>query len=333
MKSIEPALASYLDYLGIADKGFQPIDDTLRKLPLFLVNSYDFRTTRLFNKSFVLLLRRGRSSPTPAQALKHMNMVEDSFGKKVIFVLADLESFNRRRWVENGLSFIVPGKFFFCPMYLVDFRESARHPVRVPDDGRKSISASTQALLLAYLLHNPPCTNLTDWAGYLHYTRMTASRARRELEANNLCDVHRSGKSMTLDFTVDRRSLWEQAVPFLRNPVLRTKEVEIADSAGLLLLRSGISGLSDLSMLADNPLPTYAMSSATYKAAFEAGKITENPSDSARSALIEHWSYAPSVLATEGNTVDRLSLYLSLQNSPDARVQGELETMMENMPW
>jgi DNA-binding MarR family transcriptional regulator len=333
MKALGSALARYLSELGIAGVTLKTMDGVQGKLPVFLSKSYDFRGAHLFGKDFVLLLRRGKSNPTPAEALKHADMVRSRLGQAVIFVMADLKSFDRRRWVENGLPFIVPRKHFYCPMHLVEFRESARRQVRSTDEVRKSLSASAQALLLAHLQHNPPCSNLADWADYLHYTRMTVSRARRELEAQQLCAVHRAGKSVTLDFTRDRRSLWEQALPVLRSPVLSRREIEILDPSDMNLMRAGISALSDLSMLADDPVPTYAMSSAAYKSIFEAGKIVETAGGDGKCAVIEKWHYAPAVLARNGDTVDRLSLYLSLRDSPDERVQGQLRAMMEEMPW
>ncbi len=333
MNALEPALKGYLVEIGIASVYIRPLDDLLGKVPVFLGKSYDFRGADLFGRSFVLLLLRGRSIPTPAEALRHADMVRSRLSQEVVFVLADLKSFDRRRWVENGLNFIVPQKYFFCPMHLVDFRESSRRRVRVSEEDRESLSASAQSLLLAYLQHSPQSSNLAQWADYLHYTRMTMSRARKELEAQQLCVVRRAGKSMVLDFPANRRALWEQALPLLRSPVLRKKDIQILDPSEPKLLRAGISALSALSMLADDPVPTYALSSAVYKSAFEAGRIVEAPTGSERNASVEIWSYPPAVLAQEGATVDRLSLFLSLQSSPDERVQSQLRSMMEEMPW
>jgi DNA-binding MarR family transcriptional regulator len=333
MKALELALKSYLDELGISGVSFQPRDDARGKLPVFLAKSYDIEAAHLFGRDFVLLLRRAKSNPTPAEALKHADIVGDRLSQDVIFVLTDLKSFDRRRWVENRLRFIVPSKHFFCPMNLVDFRESSRRQVRMHEGDREALSASAQALLLAYLQNDPACANLAEWADYLHYTRMTVSRARKELEAHELCAVRRVGKSMELDFSKDRRALWEQALPLLRSPVRRKKEIEILDPMDLKLMRAGISALSDLSMLADDSIPTYAMSSAAYNSSFEAGQIVEAARGSGETALIENWSYAPSVLARDGDIVDRLSLYLSLKDSADERVQGQLRAMMEDMPW
>lgn len=47
---------------------------------------------------------------------------------------------------------------------------------------------------------------------------------------------------------------------------------------------------------------------------------------------LELWSYDPHLLATDG-IVDRLSLYLSLREEKDERVQQAMETMLRNMRW
>lgn len=332
MTTLLMALTNYLSDLGIAGINLQSPDEAKRQLPLFLTSSYDIRTATLFNKCFVLLLSNGNSL-TPSTAYKHADMVRSSLGHEVIFVLEDMKSFDRRRWVEQRLPFIVPGKYFYCPMHLVDFRESARHRIHKANQDSNVLSASAQALLLAYLQHAPACANLSEWATYLHYTRMTVSRARKELEAHALCHVQSTGKSMAIEFPDDKQALWERALPLLQDPVVRRKEIVLLKPTGLRLLRAGISALADLTMLADDPIPTYAMSSSAYNAAFEAGNITESPGTGGADALIEHWRYAPAILAPEGHTVDRLSLYLSLRNNPDERVQGQLADMMKGIPW
>jgi hypothetical protein len=47
---------------------------------------------------------------------------------------------------------------------------------------------------------------------------------------------------------------------------------------------------------------------------------------------VEVWKYTPSLL-TKNNTVDKLSLYLSLRNNEDERVQIELDNMINEMIW
>ena len=47
---------------------------------------------------------------------------------------------------------------------------------------------------------------------------------------------------------------------------------------------------------------------------------------------IQVWSYDPNLCAAD-NTVDRLSLYLSLRDDRDERVEGALDEMMKGLAW
>ena len=49
--------------------------------------------------------------------------------------------------------------------------------------------------------------------------------------------------------------------------------------------------------------------------------------------VMERWHYAPGLLSSDGQAVDQLSLYLSLQHDPDERVQGALKELLETMVW
>lgn len=47
---------------------------------------------------------------------------------------------------------------------------------------------------------------------------------------------------------------------------------------------------------------------------------------------LELWKYPPELFATDGK-VDILSLYCSLKANPDERVEGELESLLEEITW
>ena len=48
--------------------------------------------------------------------------------------------------------------------------------------------------------------------------------------------------------------------------------------------------------------------------------------------VIEIWRYDPLPLSLDGN-VDKLSLYLSMRNNQDERIQIELEQLIDTMIW
>jgi len=56
-----------------------------------------------------------------------------------------------------------------------------------------------------------------------------------------------------------------------------------------------------------------------------------NPSD-ADTITVEVWSYDPLILAGD-DFVDRLSLYLSLRETSDERIEAALNELLETLPW
>jgi hypothetical protein len=160
---------------------------------------------------------------------------------------------------------------------------------------------------------------------------MGISKARSELEANQLCDVIRQGKEMRLSFTLSSRQLWEAANPLLRSPVYRQHAVKWSQPVPAAKL-AGVSGLSQRSNLADGDIQTYAIMKRDFRYLLEQGEFYGCSDRHEADARIETWSYNPGLLSDQ-NVVDDLSLYLSLRYNPDERVQSELKAMMENFPW
>ena len=62
-------------------------------------------------------------------------------------------------------------------------------------------------------------------------------------------------------------------------------------------------------------------------------KLLDERWESAESLIrVECWKYDPCLFVKE-NTVDPVSLAVSLQNERDERIQGELLDYMENVEW
>ena len=59
-------------------------------------------------------------------------------------------------------------------------------------------------------------------------------------------------------------------------------------------------------------------------------RIVAEPDEAA--VQIEAWSYNPCVL-TDRDSADPLSVYLTLREVPDERVQEQLETLLKRISW
>jgi hypothetical protein len=87
---------------------------------------------------------------------------------------------------------------------------------------------------------------------------------------------------------------------------------------------AGYSALSELSDLVPENERIFAMAQSEVRN-LDAEKIKKY-----NGVQIEVWRYDPRLLADKGR-VDPLSLYLSLKDSPDARINIAIESLLENV--
>ncbi|WP_233161633.1 MULTISPECIES: hypothetical protein [unclassified Achromobacter] len=241
-----------------------------------------------------------------------------------------LASHERRRLIEYKVPFIVPGNQLYVPDLGFDFREYFRQ--RSPIIGTW-LSPSAQALLITALLQRP-------WQGEwqpaamgsaLGYTTMTSSRVAKELTAVGLSTPFSVGRTRWLRMEFTAQETWERARPMMRTPFRRRVWVmnpgEAIDSPRL----AGFSALSRHSMLAEPAWPVCAVTLAEWKAAADAG-VRELPAPMDGAHEWQLWNYSPA-LVPQQDTVDPLSLILSLQDDEDDRVLIALEQIGKQLPW
>ena len=75
------------------------------------------------------------------------------------------------------------------------------------------------------------------------------------------------------------------------------------------------------------------VSSAAFEAAREDRRLMPIDYPEEDTIQIERWKYAPGLLSPDSQVVDRLSLYLSLQDDHDERTQAALAELLEQMQW
>jgi hypothetical protein len=246
-----------------------------------------------------------------------------------VYVRARVTAYNRKRLIEHKLPFVVPGNQMYLPMLGIDLRE---HFKKLRTETHK-FSPSTQALFIYVLLHGTTrkVFTPTEMAGILGYSAMTMTRAFDELESANLGDIFLEGRERCVRFANSPRNTWARAQPFLRSPVKKRHHIELL-TADLPGHRAGLTALADYTMLAEPTSPVVALSGENWKSLKHRHLINEFPSAEPGALEIEVWGYAPGLFA-EGEVVDRLSLYLSLKESKDERIEAALEEMMKGLQW
>lgn len=326
-------LGRCIDYINEAI-GIAPEIKTLsevqqKKLPYFIDDSYSLYSFSLLSRNFCLMLPREDFGYTPTDISKHAELVRNQLSKEVILLTSELTSYNRKRLIGHKVPFIVPGKQMYLPDLLIDIRE---HCKTAKAKRKELLPPSSQIILLHCILRNEYSFSPNGLINLLPYSRMTLNRAFDELADLGLAEKAFSGRDKWLNFSLKRKELWEKALPYLRSPVNKRIFVSGNIPQNYRLVLSGLSALAECSMIAEDDIPVYAIGRNSFKTFLLENDIEAIPSIEGATAIIEIWKYPPEILSNK-NIVDSLSLYLSLKDNPDERIQGELNHMMENKIW
>jgi DNA-binding MarR family transcriptional regulator len=298
------------------------------RLPLYLRDRYRFFHAQLLGTACLFVIDQARAAEPPAAVRKHLDQVRVKWSDATVYVRGQVTAYNRKRLIEQKVPFIVPGNQMYLPMLGIDLRERFR-PTR-PD--RQPFSPSAQAVLIWTLLHRAPALNPSDLATKLGYTAMTMGRALSELEAADLAESSLSGRQRDVRLKVSGRAAWQKAQEFLRTPVVGRYPLHVTRGESLPGPRSGLTALAHYSSLSEPAGVVVAVSRKVWRslASHDRTMTVHKPEPDA--PTVEVWSYDPTLLA-EDAAVDPLSLYLSLSQETDERVQAALGQMLEDVQW
>lgn len=311
-------IETVLDYritVGIMNK------NKVGMLPMFITENYQILQTRIFDHEVCLLFSKGNNVFTPARLYKQMLLVQAKLDMLVVFVMEHVESYNLQRLIAQRVNFIIPGKQMFMPSLLLDIKKLPKNVI----DENRSILAFSQFLIL-YHLQKESLDGLTtrEVADKFSVSYAHTNRAIRWLVEKALI-ILEGGKEKTMFFSKSGKTLFEWALAFLISPVeqvLYTDDVPDNES----VCHSGVNALSAYTMLNDEGRQYFAFSRNRFK---ETGIRTDKQYGI---NVIEIWRYDPLPLSLDGN-VDKLSLYLSMRNNQDERIQIELEQLIDTMIW
>ena len=162
---------------------------------------------------------------------------------------------------------------------------------------------------------------------FLPFSRASVHTAFEQLQLTGLAR-RMPARCVQLEFVQHARALWERALPLLQNPSRRTVELDRMPN-GLRVCLAGESALAERTMLA---APREAVSAcALHDYLRLPHQPAALPSAAGDTAHLQLWLHSPSLIGGDG--VDPLSLYLTLRQNADERVQQALEQLLDEFPW
>ena len=245
----------------------------------------------------------------------------------IVFLLPACPAYERQRLIDKDVYFGVSEKYVHLPMLLANER------VRKTKQA-KTLTPVAQYLLLYHLqIGSIEGMAARDIEDKIPYSYASITLGLTCLEDLGLCKkVAEASKRKVIHFDMKGMNLWEQAQPFLVNPV---EERIYCD--GLLSDDSfpecGINALAHYTRLNPDPERTIMMSVKQLRN-FKSSEALVRPNEFDGNIIIEAWKYPP-VTATgvKAEWVDKLSLAISLREDEDPRVEGEVERLINETEW
>lgn len=293
----------------------------IKKFPLVLQVNYEFFQMELMHQ--VCILARPKDNPGLSVLRRQQKQIERLTGAYCVLYLKQLNYYSRDKMLEEGIPFIWKDHQVYIPFLGLLLKQNEARALKPCF----KISFLTQKFLLLALYEEWDDLTVTTAADKMAVSKMSVTRVFDEMESLGIPVLVRKGRSRRYIKTGSKKEIWDTIKPFLRTPLLKEYYVErnLPD-----LPRSGISGLAELSMLEDNPYPTYAVTKYEIR---DKGidKEKQIPIGEIPGCVIQEIGYC--IPFSQGDVVDPLSIYLLLENVDDPRVETALEEMMEEYVW
>ena len=295
-------------------------------IPIALRNMYQFYEMTILSTTCILLLVDNEKLKLE-YIQKHIKWVERITLKKAVLYYREISNYLRKQLTNNRIPFVIENGQMFLPFLGLHFSRLS-HTV---EKAKVFFNASTQLVYLHYLYHENENIGTNELAKKLNISAMSASRALNELYRIGLVKFQIAGKT--------NRSKKYKRIPdpeyftlgkdFLLSPIEKTVYLK---KCLIFTLLSGTEALAEQTML--NP-PNHQIRAIgkiefktipdTFIADYEEAMV-ENLTQ------LEIWKYNPKLL-TNSDCVDKASLYASLRDEKDERVQIALEELLKGEKW
>ncbi len=293
----------------------------MKSLPLFIVDGFRLYRTTIFNVEVLLLRSKSEDSYPPSQLHRIMELCESKLSLPSVFILDSITSYNRQRLAARRVNYIIPLKQMFIPSLMLDIKKE----VTKVAPREATMTATAQLIVLYHLqkgsLNGKTSREISELIGLTYISTTRAVAALYELSVISFS----GGKERSVIFKAEGRDLWSLVEPMLLSPI---EKVIFTDDRieGIEVSETHINGLAHYTMISRDRGEEYATTKSETKR-LRVGIDSESGDN-----RVEIWRYNPRTLSQNG-VVDKLSLYLSLREDADNRVQIELENLMNSIKW
>jgi hypothetical protein len=300
--------------------------------PRFYSTDYDISHIRIGSVDCILIKTEGVIK-LPA-IIKMVQFLESKNSMPCIISTSKLTDYQKKRLSELGIAYIISPNNLYIPFLGISILQSKNRTEPIT-----SLSPQAQYLALHIIDGSWVGLNATAVARTMKKSLPSISNYFKEIEATVPQVIDRCGtrKVLVNDGVLSRGELFRLFEPYLTTPVKDSFYAKFKGRQRSLIdhgyLYAGISALSKTTMLVDSPWKTYATSEYERSDSGEfASGLTVVTVDDDPDILLQIWKYPPQ--DSGDDTVDDISLYLSLKDSPqleDPRGEEALAGLLERI--
>lgn len=300
--------------------------EDIKKIPIFLRSIYKFYTMELLGIPCILLEIIDKA-PGVNSIQKHINSIEEITNQQIVLYYKEITRYRRKSLIENNIPFVIEDGQIFLPFLGLHLKNTDAYV----EKKIKKFTPSAQIAYLYFLYNKETVINITEFSKVLEWNLMTASRALNELYNAKLLtyDVGgTTGRSKYYKRIVDQ-DYFERGSELLISPIKKVVYVKKEPKGSYI---AGLEALSKLSMI--NP-PNYKVRAINEGYLNNKDlEIVKNKDIIKDEKLVELqiWEYNPK-LFTKKDIVDTMSLYASLKEENDERIEQALEEVLRGEIW
>lgn len=295
-------------------------DVEFKHLPNFIATRYRLQLVSMNEQKIIFLYPKTELEQIELLK-KHIARIQKNENLPVVLVLKELSFRQREYLIREKIPFVADGKQIYLPFMAVYLQERCSAE-KIP---REEILPSAQMLLLHFIYGGAQELSTSQAAKDLELTPTSISRASRQLKEMGLLHIRKVGVQRIMQSEESPKTLFQKAGDKLLNPIKRTVYIP-KKYVGTDLLESGYSALAEYSMLNEPNVRCYAAERISQWKDF----TTNSLQNSKVQVAVEMWRYNPRKLSTR-NTVDELSLALTLREDADERVEEAVEEMLNKL--
>ena len=294
--------------------------------PVFLRSNYNFYEMTILG-TLCVLIEITDETPGIDTLQKHIKRIEALTDHQIVIFYKEISRYRRKTLIENRIPFVIEDGQMYLPFVGLDLKKAPQNIEREV----KHFSTSAQLAYLYFLYHKDEIVNMTEFAKTMGFTNMKASRALNDLYHANLITYEmggKTGRSKKYKRIPDPEYFIKGSV-YIKTPV---KNIVYTKIKPLGSLTAGLDALSELSMINSPGYPVVAINRNQFNN--QKIEIIKNKDLIKDTQLVELqiWDYDPKHFS-DNNHVDILSLYASLKEENDERIEQAVEEVLRGEPW